>query len=86
MATFDNKIEELLLALKSKLRINRGDVEMSIFVFDDLESLETVTEAQFAETWCLCKSMNAANLEAISKFKETYFQIQRLQDCTKYLT
>ena len=67
------------MALKSKLNLNRGDVEMSIYSFDDEETLESVTEAEFTSTWSLCKSMNASNLDAISRFRDAYFQIQRAQ-------
>ena len=52
---------------------------MSIYAFDDEEQLENVTESEFASTWTLCKNMNAANLEAIARFREAYFQIQRAQ-------
>ena len=52
---------------------------MSIYAFDDEEQLETVTESEFASTWTLCKNMNAANLDAIARFREAYFQIQRAQ-------
>ena len=52
---------------------------MSIYAFDDEEQLEKVTESEFASTWTLCKNMNAENLDAIARFREAYFQIQRAQ-------
>ena len=52
---------------------------MSIYAFDDEEQLESITDAEFASTWTLCKNMNAANLDAIGRFREAYFQIQRAQ-------
>ena len=79
MSKFDEKIEQLLMALRSKLNLNRGDIEMSVYAFDDEEKLAVTTEQEFADTWALCKSMNASNLDAISRFRDAYFQVQKVQ-------
>ena len=55
MSKFDEKIEQLLMALRSKLNLNRGDIEMSVYAFDDEEKLAVTTEQEFADTWTLCK-------------------------------
>ena len=79
MSFYNNKIEDLVHAMKSTLSVNHDDITQAVNSLDDNETLAVLSTKDFEDMWTLCKVMNATNLDSIEKFKVAYFNLQQLQ-------